>query len=97
MGRAATAPAGAEYADPGSGSARPRAATRICSAGDPVNSADPDTLMAKPDPKNPNGWRFDIRAGRRRGDRVLDALRVRRQVPALKMPDTEKRKASGLS
>jgi protocatechuate 3,4-dioxygenase alpha subunit len=44
--------------------------TRIYFAGDPANAADPilalvpaerrDTLMAKPDPANPNVWRFDI-------------------------------------
>jgi protocatechuate 3,4-dioxygenase alpha subunit len=45
--------------------------TRIYFAGDPANAADPilalvpperrDTLMAKPHPKSPNVWRFDIR------------------------------------
>ena len=45
--------------------------TRIYFAGDPANAADPilalvpperrDTLIAKPDPTNPNVWRFDIR------------------------------------
>lgn len=44
--------------------------TRIYFAGDPANASDPilalvpagrrDTLMAKPDPKNPNVLRFDI-------------------------------------
>jgi protocatechuate 3,4-dioxygenase, alpha subunit len=45
--------------------------TRIYFAGDPANAKDPilalvpaarrDTLIAKPDPKNPNVFRFDIR------------------------------------
>jgi protocatechuate 3,4-dioxygenase alpha subunit len=45
--------------------------TRIYFTGDPANAADPilalvpperrDTLMAKPDPKSPDVWRFDIR------------------------------------
>jgi len=45
--------------------------TRIYFAGDPANAADPilalvpperrGTLMANPDPKSPNVWRFDIR------------------------------------
>jgi protocatechuate 3,4-dioxygenase alpha subunit len=45
--------------------------TRIYFAGDPANASDPilalvpaerrETLMAKPDPKDPNIWRFDIR------------------------------------
>ena len=45
--------------------------TRIYFAGDPANASDPilalvpadrrDTLMAKPDPKAPNVFRFDIR------------------------------------
>jgi protocatechuate 3,4-dioxygenase, alpha subunit len=45
--------------------------TRIYFAGDPANAADPilalvpaarrETLMAKPDPKNPKVFRFDIR------------------------------------
>ena len=45
--------------------------TRIYFAGDPANASDPiltlvpadrrDTLLAKPDPKAPNVFRFDIR------------------------------------
>ena len=45
--------------------------TRIYFAGDPANAKDPilalvpaarrETLMAKPDAKNPNLYRFDIR------------------------------------